>query len=434
MADIKRPTDNYKAVATIGIGLIVLTFGVMGTWAAFAPLGSAVIGHGTVAATESRQTVQHLEGGIIQKIYVHEGEHVKAGQVLFELDSVQSNASLGIVKNQLYTLLARSDRLNAERNHLSNVRFSLDVLSQSSDPIVRQAITDEQSQFRERQGTVLGQVDILNARIGQYHEQIQGINLQRASMEDQVVFLNDELSGLNELYAKNLVPKSRLLALEREKSQIQGQIGRLLSDKASAEKAIGETTLQARQIRQQFDQEVARDLGEVQPQTIDLKEKLAVAQDVSKRSEVRAPLSGTVQGLRFQTEGAVVRPAETLVEIAPDQGGMMIHAQFSPNDVDSIHTGMKAELRFSTFHSRTTPVIQGTISSISQDRFVDEATHTPYFLAIVNIKDTDMPSNLKARLKAGMPAEVVVPTGERTALEYMFNPLTNALHKSMREK
>jgi HlyD family type I secretion membrane fusion protein len=434
MAGIARPSDNYKRIALIGFILIGATFGVLGLWAALTPLSSAVIGHGTVVVESNRKTIQHLEGGLIRKILVHEGDRVKAGQVLFELDPVQTTANLGIVRNQLFTLLARADRLQSERDHLSGPRFSTEVLGQLSDPIVAQAVSDERRQFQERQATIAGQVEILNSRIGQYREQIQGIDQQRASMQEQVGFLNEEISGLNELFKQNLVPKPRLLALERERSQITGEIGKSLSEKAQAQKAIGEASLQAHQIRQQFDQENAKELADIQAQTTDLREKFTVARDVANRINVVSPVSGTAQNLHFFTEGAVVRAAEPLVDIVPDHGAMVIHAQISPNDVDSVHSGMRAELRFPSFHSRTIPVINGVIGTVSQDRLVDEATHTPYFLVIITINDANLPVELRGRLKPGLPAEIVVPTGARTALEYIFNPLSNALHKTMREK
>jgi len=401
MADIARPSDNYQRLARIGFGLIFVTFGVLGLRAAFAPLSSAVIGQGVLTTENNRKTIQHLEGGMIRKIMVRDGDRVQAGQVLFELDPLQANAGLEIVRNQLFTLLARADRLNSERNHYSSVRFSPEVVAQLGDPVVRQAVEDEKRQFQERLGTVTGQVEILDARVGQYREQIAGVEKQRASMTRQVDLYTEELVGLNELYAKNLVPKPRILALENQREQILGGIGRAQSEIAQTQKAIGEAALQSRQIRQQFDQDIAKELADIQVQTTDLREKYTVAADMARRIKIVSPVSGTAQNLKFFTEGAVVRPAEPMVEIAPDKGDMVIHAQFSPTDVDSVHPGMEAELRFSSFHDRSIPIVKGKVGSVSQDRLVDEATRMPYFLVIVNIKDFRHAGRVEAAAEGG---------------------------------
>lgn len=431
---VRRPSSDYRRIAMIGLALILFTFGILGGWAAFAPLGSAVIGHGVIAVESNRQTIQHLEGGIVRKILVREGDPVRAGQVLFELDPVQPSANVEITRNQLFTLLARADRLSAERDHLGAVRFSPEVLAKQNDPIVAKAIEDELRQFQERRASVAGQVAILESRAGQYREQIGGIDAQLAGMRDQVKLLDDELQGLTELYQKDLVPKPRLLAVQRERANVQSSIGRLIGEKAQAQKAVGEATLQARQTRQQFDQEAVKELADIQAQTADLREKYTVAEDVAKRISVTSPVTGTAQNLHVFTEGAVVRSAEPLVDIVPSHGDFVIHAQFSPNDVDSLHPGMKAELRFPAFHSRNIPVIDGAVASVSHDRLVDEGTHQPYFLVIIRLHDKNLPQEMRGKLVAGMPAEVVVPTGERTALEYIFNPLTSALRKTGREE
>ncbi len=429
-----RPSADYRKIALVGIGLIVFTFVILGGWAAFAPLGSAVIGHGTIAVETNRKTIQHLEGGIVRKINVREGDQVKAGQVLFELDPVAPTANVEITRNQLFTLLARADRLTAERDHRPAVTFSPEVLAQRSEPNVAKAILDESRQFQERRASVQGQVAILEARAGQYREQIGGIEAQMAGMREQLKLLDDELEGLNELYQKDLVPKPRLLAVQRERASVQSGVGRLIGEKAQAQKAIGESLLQARQIRQQFDQDVAKELADIQAQIADIREKYTVAADVAKRIRIPSPITGTAQNLRVFTEGAVIRSAEPLVDIVPARGDFVIQAQFSVSDVDSLHPGMKAELRFPAFHARNIPVIDGKVGTVSRDRLVDEATHTPYFLVIIHLRDQNLPEALKGKLVAGMPAEVIVPTGERTALEYIFNPLTSALRKTGREE
>jgi HlyD family type I secretion membrane fusion protein len=429
-----RPNDSFRRVAMIGFGVIIFTFGVLTIWAAFTPLDSAVTAHGVVFVRSNRQAIQHFEGGIVSKILVHEGDKVKAGQTLFQLDPVQANAGRDIAGNQLYSLVAKSARLAAERDGRPSVQFPQEILDQRSNPTVAQAIEDEQRQFQQRRATIQSQVEVLDARIAQYKTEIEGIDEERASLKSQVGYLDDEISGLNELYKQNLVPKPRILALERDRANLEGQLGRLVADRSKAQQAGGETTLQIAQVRQQFYQDVSKDMADVETQLGDVRQRFIVAQDTARRIDIKSPVDGTAQNLRIGTEGAVIRPGDTLVEIAPDDPEMLIQAHFSPNDVDSVHPNMVAQLRFSTFHDRTIPVIEGTIHSVSQDRLIDEATHQPYFLAIVNLKDTKLPPQIRGRLTAGLPADVIVTTGKRSALQYIVQPLANAMRTTMREK
>ena len=429
-----KAAGDYRLHARIGLAVIAVCFGVFGLWAAFAPLGAAVMGPGYVAVESSRKTVQHLEGGIVRRILVREGDTVRAGQVLFELDPVQPSANLSIVRHQYFTARARLDRLSAERGRQAAVTFSPEVVQAASDPLLANILQDESRQFLERRATLTGQTGILQSRIGQLSEQVRGIEQQTTSMRAEVNFLNEEIEGLRELYEQELVPKPRLLALERERARISGQIGRLTAERAQTQKSIGEAQLQIRQIQQEFSEDVSKQMAEAQSQASDLREKFSVARDVAKRITITAPVSGTAQNLRVFTEGAVIRPADPLVDIAPGSGDLIVQAQFSPTDVDALHPGMRTELRFPSFHIRRLPVIKGTVQSVSRDRLIDETTRQPYFLVIVRLRDADIPSVLKGKLTAGMPAEVIVPTSERTALEYILSPLTNALPKAMREE
>jgi HlyD family type I secretion membrane fusion protein len=434
MTDIARPSHDMRRAVSIGIAIIVVTFGCVGLWASLAPLGSAVIGHGNIAVQSNRQTVQHYEGGIVNKVLVHEGDQVRAGQVLFELSSVQANAALESSRNQLFSLLAKEDRLAAERDGRASLNFSPEVVAQSSDPAVRQAMTDESREFLQRRATLAAQIAVLKSRIEELKTQIGGIDVQRQGMEQQVGYLDDEIGGLNELYKKDLVPKPRILALERDRAQLKGQIGGSVADKARAQESIGETTQQINQLRQQFFQDVSKDMAEAQVQSEDVRQKFTVAQDAARRVNIVAPMSGVVQNLKMFTVGGVVRPGEPLVDIAPDKGAMIVEARFSPSDVDSVRTGQKVTVRFSSFHSRTIPMIDGTVRSVSEDRLVDEAAKTAYYMVIVDVPEPNIPAELKGKIRAGMPVEVIAPTGSRTALQYAFRPLSNALTGAMRER
>jgi HlyD family type I secretion membrane fusion protein len=393
-----------------------------------------VIGNGSVQISANRQTIQHYEGGIMGKILVHEGDHVRAGQVLFELSPVQANAALGSARNQLFALLTKSDRLTAERENRPSVKFSDEVLAQSSNPVVAGAMADETRQFIERRGTIESQVAVLQTRMSEYRTEIEGIEQQYQGMKSQGLLLDDEISGLETLFQKGLVPKPRLQELQRARAQLQGQMGASISEKARTEKAIGETQLQIVQVRQQFQEAVSREFAEVQTQIGDIRQRFAVAQDAARRVQITAPLDGVLQNLRFFTVGGVVRPGESLAEIAPDHGKMIVEARFSPNDVDSVHAGQKVQVRFASFHSRTTPVIEGVIRSVSQDRLVDEASHTTFYMAVVDVDEQTLPPEIKGRLRAGLPVQIVATTGTRTALQYTFGPLSSALTGTMRER
>lgn len=430
---IQRPTDNYKGVARIGYAIIgVMLLGLV--IAAFAPLAASVIANGVVSAEGNRKTIQHLEGGMLRKILVREGEKVKAGQVLFELDPTQANAAAGITKNQYVALKALEARLLAERDQRASISFPADLLAQRSDPMVARAIADEEVQFQERRQTIQGQVDLMNSQRELYQSEIDGIDRQTQGLKDQLGFIQDELSDLRKIYDKGLVPRPRLLALEREQASLSGSIGRLTADRAKAVQGISDTQLKIRQIKQEFFEQVSQSITETRVKLAEVTEKEIVASDAQRRVKIVSPVNGTAQNLRFFTEGAVVRPAEPLVDIAPDDEAFVIQAHFSPTDVDNIFPGMVTEVRLPAFHSREIPILNGKIESISRDRLSDPEGKTTYFLAIVSVDIKQLPKPLREKVTAGMPAQVIVPTRKRTVLDYLISPLRDSLRTTMREE
>ena len=430
---IQRPTDNYKGVARIGYAIIgVMLLGLV--IASFAPLAASVIANGVVSAEGNRKTIQHLEGGMLRKILVREGEKVKAGQVLFELDPTQANAAAGITKNQYVALKALEARLLAERDQRASISFPADLLAQRSDPMVARAIADEEVQFQERRQTIQGQVDLMNSQREQYQSEIDGIDRQTQGLKDQLGFIQDELSDLRKIYDKGLVPRPRLLALEREQASLSGSIGRLTADRAKAVQGIADTQLKVRQIKQEFFEQVSQSITETRVKLAEVTEKEIVASDAQRRVKIVSPVNGTAQNLRFFTEGAVVRPAEPLVDIAPDDEAFVIQAHFSPTDVDNVFPGMVTEVRLPAFHSREIPILNGKIESISRDRLSDPEGKTTYFLAIVRVDIKQLPKPLREKVTAGMPAQVIVPTRKRTVLDYLISPLRDSLRTTMREE
>jgi HlyD family secretion protein len=435
MSDPAAPpsaSSDYKPIAYTGYGLIALFFGILGGWAATARLDSAVLAQASVSLESRRQMVQHLEGGILREIVVREGDKVQDGQVLFRLDGTQARANREVVQTQLDLLRAQEARLVAERDR-TEVRFPDDLARRQDRPNVAQVLADQMSQYRERRASIEAQVAILKSRQTTLAREIDGLNAEQASARQQLFFIDDELGGVRTLVAQALAPKTRLSSLEREKARLEGVIGRNAVDIAKAENNINEVLLQIVQLEQKVQEEVASQLLETRQRIAESEERSRVAEDALRRLEVTAPKGGLVQNVRATTVGQVLRPGDLLLELVPIDDQLLVEAQIQPVDADKVAAGLVAEVRFPSFHMRTTPLIMGRVRNVSRDRLMDEATRQPYFLAQISINDTDLPPDLKERLRAGLPAEVVIPTGERTVLQYMVQPLQDAFRRTFRE-
>lgn len=437
MSNVALPLNtstSWRRPATLGYFLIVITFFVMGGWAAYARIDAAVVATGTITVETNRKTVQHFEGGIIREILVREGQRVDQGSVLFRLDPTQANANAEIVRNQLDAFLAITARLTAEQAQSETISFPVELIERREFPQVGRAIAEQEQQFRERRASLQGQVDILEARVRQLQREIEGLTVERESTTRQVEKIKQELVGLRFLLQRELVQITRVFALEREEARLEGAIGRSTADLAKAETSIGETRLQIRQLQQKFQEDVSTALVENRQRVIELRERLTVAQDVFRRLEVLAPISGVVQNLKVFTLSAVIRPGEPLLDVVPEDAELIIQAQVQPIDSSNIREGLTAEVRLTAFPMWRMPIILGRVKSVSRDRLIDDATRQPFFLAQIVVDTKDIPADLRSRITAGMPADVVIPTGERTALNYIMTPLFDRLRKSMREQ
>lgn len=433
----KRPpptSTNWRKPAARGHMLIVTTFFVMGGWAAYARIDSAVVASGTVTVEINRKTAQHFEGGVVREILVREGTPVREGQILFRLDPTQARASADIIRSQLDSALGTYARLRAEQQRLDGIDFPPELLARRAEVRVARILEEQQRQFMERRASVEGQIGILEARANQLRQEIEGLESERASTTRQLEKIAQELVGMHRLMKQGLIQFSRVYALEREQSRIEGLIGRNVSDVAKVEKAIGESRLQITQLRQRLSEEVAKAMAESSQSIAEARERLRVAEDVFKRLDIAAPVAGVVQNQRIFTQGAVIRPGEALLDIVPDDANLIIHAQVNPIDSSHVRAGLTAEVRLTSFPAAQMPILLGSVSQVSRDRLLDEATRQPYFLAQVTVDMKMVPEEFRHRIKAGMPADIIMPTGERTALDYLISPLRDRLRKAMREQ
>lgn len=425
--------DDFRKFARFGYAAIVTVFGGFGVWAAFAPLDSAAIAPGRVAVESDRKAIQHLEGGIIQEILVKEAQRVNEGDILFRLAPLQAQASSDTVRKQLDAAMAIETRLLAERDGATKLVFPDALLARRKILETATAMADQQSQFIEHFRTLTNQIDIFKTRIEQITRDIAGRKMRLTALKSQVASYTDEMANVAPLMAKGLYVRPKFLALQREHSRLTGEAGLTESEIAKMEESIAEARLQIRQTQQQYAETAAQQLADVRVRISDMREKVSVTNDVLTRVEVRAPHRGIIQAIKVHGTGAVVRPGETIAELIPVGDDLILSARVSPIDIHNIKIGQKAEVRFSAF-IKEAPAMWGRVESISGDSMLDEVTKQPYFQARVVIDHAKVPKQIESVLVPGMPADILINTGERTMAQYILGPIGSRLAKTMREK
>lgn len=413
---------------------LLLTFGVFGTWAATAPLASAVVASGTVSVESNRKTVQHLEGGIVSEIVAKEGEIVKPGDIVLKLDPTQAQGTYAVLKNKLSVLRVTEARLDAESASADKIELPQD-LKDSDDETVKQSIKLQTTIFDDRKRTRDGQIAILNDRISQLGEAVEGLDQQRGAIDNQISSLDEEIARLTKGKASGVVATNQLASVTRAKLDMQGNHGQIASEIAKLRQTISETKLQIVQVNQEFVERAGNDLRDIRDQLNETTERADIARDVLNRTVVRAPVYGMLQNIRVHTIGGVIRAAEPVLDIIPLDDDLIVSAKIRPIDIDSVHVGLDAEVRFSSFSARTTPAIFGKVTVLSQDVIEPtQANQEPYYQARIQVDTKTIPLDLRGRLLPGMPADVIIATGERTLVQYLVKPLTDTFHKSMKEK
>jgi HlyD family secretion protein/epimerase transport system membrane fusion protein len=429
-----RPSSKSVGTAAFGFAVVIIAFVGIGGWASLAPLASAVTATAILSVKGERKQVQHLEGGIVEKILVEEGETVKAGQLLLLLERTFTGSSVTRLGNQIDQLLAKKARFEAESKWVGSITFPSSLLSRSSENYVSEIIASESRQFRARRNSIEGQINILRQRMDQLGDEINGLRILRKSRLEQLDIYKKEIIGLRALYEKGYYPRARVLAMEREIARLRGEVGGDDASIARAKNALGEAKSQIINLRQRFQEDVVSQHQRTQFDLADLVEQKSVADDALKRVEVKAVQSGIVQNLQVHTIGGVVRAGQVLMEIAPQDQELMVEAQVSPNDIDSIKVGQIAEVRLVSLNKAKTPSVMADVISVSGDRLVDQKRGFAYFLIRAKIPNSEKEALGDIQLSAGMPADVLIKTGENTALAYFLKPITDALARGLNEE
>lgn len=408
----------------------------VGGWATFTTFSGAVIAPGQLVVESEIKKVQHPVGGVIGALLVHEGDHVKAGDILVRLDGTQARANLDIVRKALEELSARRARDEAERNGASAVVFPRELVAQRDDnPDIAALLDGEAHLFAARVAGREGQRAQLNERAAQLAQEIIGLTEQVDAKRREITLIGDELKGVRELYTKNLVPLSRVTALERDAARLEGERGQLVASVASARGKIAETRLQVLQIDTEMRTDVSKDLADIRGKWAELVEKRVAAEDQLKRIEMRSPQDGVVYQMTVHTVGGLVIPSEPAMLIVPNADALVVEARIQPQDIDNVRLGQPALLRLTAFNARTTPEIDGTVARVSADVTTDPKTGLSFYTVRIAIGPHERARlGPDVRLVPGMPVEVHLRIGDRTVLSYLTKPMVDQVAKAWRER
>jgi HlyD family secretion protein len=378
--------------------------------------------------------VQHPTGGVVGELLVRDGTEVRAGDVLVRLDETVTRANLAVITKSMDELAARQARLKAEQDAGGELAFPNELIAREPEPEIGRLMKEERRLFQLRRLARQGQKAQLSERTAQLREQIHGMLDQITAKQRELELVSEELRGVRDLWQKNLVQITRVMALEREAAGLGGERASLVASVAQAKGKITETELQILQVDQDLRTEVGKELAEIRGKLAELGEKRIAAEDQLKRTDIRAPQDGIVHELSVHTVGGVVSPGEALMVIVPRADKLTVEARIAPQDIDHVRVGHRAVLRFSAFNLRTTPELNGEVTFVSADITKDDKANTSFYTVRIVPPPSELARLKDLKLVPGMPVETFINTGERTVISYLTKPLQDQLKKAWREK
>lgn len=437
--DLPPEADDPRRDIRIGAIVAFVFFVVLLGWAAFVPLDAAVRAPGVISVLGNRQAVQHPDGGVVTAIHVTEGQRVRAGEVLVELAAPDARAAERALTSDYFALLAQRARLNAERSGLPlQVPPEFLALPAIDRPLAEEAMRLQRAQMAARASSMSAQQSVLVQRERQLRQQQSGFSEQRQSYAEQRKLLDDELDGLREIQKKGFASMNRVRELERVDAELRGNQAALTSEIARAGEGVGETRMQSLSLLRSSQEEIATDLRDTESKISTVLPKLISLREQLARAQIRAPATGAVVGLTTFTVGGVVAAGQTLMDIIPENRKLVIQAEVSPPDADDVYAGQPAQVRFASVGSRNLPLVTGHVKTISADSFTDEKSGRHYFRAEIEVTERDLAKVQgvlgKGHLRAGLPVESMLLVRNRTALEYLLEPLGRSFSRSLHEQ
>jgi HlyD family secretion protein/epimerase transport system membrane fusion protein len=429
-----QPRTDIRRVALAGYASIALLAGCFGYWAASAPLSGAVITQGTISATGGNILIQHPEGGIIRELLVREGDRVEQGQDMIVLDKTAAQAELNRLTLQSIALKASAARLEAERDGLDRLAPVTEAAPAPFQHDFEVVMREQQKEFDARLARFRSEQSILSQRVAMHRESVQGLNAQKAAIQQQAEVVKKELGIKTSLLDKGLTNRTEYSQLLRSEADLVGQAGALEANLASASTQIVEAQEETERLTTQRVEEALTKLDEVRTKLADIGEQIRTAEAVLGRTTIKAPAAGIVVSSTYNSKGSVIAPGEKIMEILPTAAALIVDARLRTKDVDQVRVGQPAKLRLSALNMRLTPEVSASVSQVSADRLIDPATHEPYFRARLKIAEPLPPGVKPEQLYPGMPVEAFINTGDRTFFEYLARPMIDSFARAFAER
>ncbi|RFP87402.1 HlyD family type I secretion periplasmic adaptor subunit [Rhodobacteraceae bacterium 63075] len=437
LAARRENRKSWPARMPVLVGLITLTLlvGGFGGWAFFSSLAGAIVAPGRVQVEQNRQVVQHPDGGVVSEILIEEGDAVTAGAALIRLDATTLSSELAIVKSQLFEVLARRARLEAERDIADELEFDKELIELAvSNDEVADLIDGQSRLFEARLESVSREREQLEKQRQQINDQIVGITAQTEALQSQVALIAQELEAQQSLLERGLAQASRVLSLQREAARLEGQVGELAASKAQAEGRITEIEIESLKLTSRLREEAITRLRDIRVQELELRERRRTLSERLSRLTINAPASGVVYDLAINTPRSVIKPAEAILYIVPQDRPLVIAARVPPIHIDKVYAGQEVNLRFSALDQRRTPELFGTVVQVSADSFEDERTGAAYYMAEISLGEGELAKLPEgAALIPGMPAEAYILTAERSPIDYLVKPFWDYFEQAFRE-
>lgn len=419
----------------IGMWATLLLFGSFIIWGSTAKIYSTAIANGKIVVDSNKKIIQHLEGGIIEEIYIKGGDKVNAGDKLIRLSETSAKANQELLNKQLFALKATKIRLMNERDNKEEIDFLEISKEYSQDQEFIKILDGELELFDIRKKSLNERIDILTQKKEQLKNEINGLKSQEKAVTQRIAMLSEESQSLDQLYKDGIISRSRYLELKKQKAELEGNKGQYEANISKVSQAISETELEIANIKTEKLNEILKELQEVQTKIADLEERTSASSDILTRTLITAPVSGIINNLKYHTKGGVISPGAEILEIIPQDEELIVEVRVNPQDIDVVTIGLDSKVRLSAYKSKAVPMLAGQVINVSADSFEDQQSGLSFFVARIKINDEEI-SKLTGdvRLYPGMPVESYIVTGSRTFLQYLFDPITISMRRAFREE